>query len=145
MKSSDLFVSQFCKQYAIPSTTTFMVWSCIIIALAIANVLCCTTTGPWFNIKTPSYQYRKSHCGDKTVVRSSYLHNGVSYTGKMTSLYWTSPLTWNKIYLILEWTLTSTHCGMNKMAAILQETFSNSFFCVCMFERKFWNFTENYT
>ena len=35
-----------------------------------------------------SYQYRKSHCGDKTVVRSSYLHNGVSYTGKMTSLYW---------------------------------------------------------
>ena len=26
------------------------------------------------------YQYRKSHCGDKTVVRSSYLHNGISYT-----------------------------------------------------------------
>ena len=32
-----------------------------------------------------SYQYRKSHCGDKTVVRSSYLHNGISYTGKMSS------------------------------------------------------------
>ena len=47
--------------------------------------------GPWFNIKMTSYQYRKSHCGDKAVVRSSYLHNGVSYTGKMTSLYWTSP------------------------------------------------------
>ena len=45
-------------------------------------------TGPWFNIKMSSYQYRKSHCGDKTVVRSSYLHNGISYTGKMTSLYW---------------------------------------------------------
>ena len=44
--------------------------------------------GPWFNIKMPSYQYRKSHCGDKTVVRSSYLHNGISYTGKMTSSYW---------------------------------------------------------
>ena len=44
--------------------------------------------GPWFNIKMPSYQYRKSHCGDKTVVRSSYLHNGISYTGKMSSLYW---------------------------------------------------------
>ena len=38
-----------------------------------------------------SYQYRKSHCGDKTVVRSSYLHYGISYTGKMTSLYWFSP------------------------------------------------------
>ena len=37
-------------------------------------------TGPWFNIKMTSYQYRKSHCGDKTVVRSSYLHNGISYT-----------------------------------------------------------------
>ena len=30
----------------------------------------------------------KSTCGDKTVVRSSYLHNGISYTGKMSSLYW---------------------------------------------------------
>ena len=46
------------------------------------------TPGPWFNIKMSSYQYRKSHCGDKTVVRSSYLHNGISYTDKMTSLYW---------------------------------------------------------
>ena len=44
--------------------------------------------GPWFNIKMSSYQYRKSHYGDKTVVRSSYLHNGISFTGKMTYLYW---------------------------------------------------------
>ena len=49
------------------------------------------TSGPWFNIKMSSYQYRKPHCGDKTVVRSSYLHNGVSYTGKMSFLYWISP------------------------------------------------------
>ena len=45
-------------------------------------------TGPWFNIKMSSYQYRKSHCGDKTILRPSYLHNGISYTGKMSSLYW---------------------------------------------------------
>ena len=51
-----------------------------------------TTSGARFNIKMWSYQYRKSHCGDKTVVRSSYLHNGISYTGKMASLYWFSPL-----------------------------------------------------
>ena len=38
--------------------------------------------GPWFNINMSSYQYRKSHCGDKTVVRSSYLNNRISYTGK---------------------------------------------------------------
>ena len=51
-----------------------------------------TSPGPWFNIKILSYQYRKSHCGDKTVVRSSYLHNGISYTGKTTSLYWIGAL-----------------------------------------------------
>ena len=42
----------------------------------------------WFNIKMSSYQYRKSHYGDKTILRPSYLHNGISYTGKTTSLYW---------------------------------------------------------
>ena len=47
--------------------------------------------GARFNIKMPSDQYRKSHCGDKTVVRSSYLHSGISYTGKMVSLYWIPP------------------------------------------------------
>ena len=49
-------------------------------------------TGPRFNIKMTSYQYRKSHCGDKTILRPSYLHNGVSYTGKTTSLYWIGAL-----------------------------------------------------
>ena len=39
-------------------------------------------------IESGPYQYRKSHCGDKTILRPSYLHNGISYTGKMTSLYW---------------------------------------------------------
>ena len=35
-----------------------------------------------------SYQYENSHCGDKTILRPSYLHNGISYTGKMSYLYW---------------------------------------------------------
>ena len=35
-----------------------------------------------------SYQYRKSHCGDKTILRPSFLHNGTSFTGKMSLLYW---------------------------------------------------------
>ena len=46
------------------------------------------SSGPWFNIKMTSYRHRKSHCGDKTILRLSYLHNGISYTGKTTSLYW---------------------------------------------------------
>ena len=45
---------------------------------------------PWpqFNIKMTSYQYRKFHYGDKTILRPSYPHNGISYTGKIISLYW---------------------------------------------------------
>ena len=50
------------------------------------------TAGYQFYIKISSYQYRKSYCGDKTVVRLSYLHNGISYTGKMVSLYWIGPV-----------------------------------------------------
>ena len=50
----------------------------------------------WFNIKMPSYQHRKSHCGDKTILLPSYLHNGISYAGKMTSLYWIRALLSNR-------------------------------------------------
>ena len=42
--------------------------------------------GPWFNIKMLSYQYRKSQCGDMTILRLSYI--GVSDICKTTSLYW---------------------------------------------------------
>ena len=45
-------------------------------------------SGGWFNKKMSSYQYRISHCGDKMILRPSYLHNRISYTGKITSLYW---------------------------------------------------------
>ena len=50
-----------------------------------------TNPGRWFNIKMPSYQYRKSHCAYKTIIRSSYLYNGNSSTGKVASLYWSNP------------------------------------------------------
>ena len=51
--------------------------------------------GGWFNKKMPSYLYRKSHCGDKTILRPSYLHSGISHTGKTTSLYWIRALVSN--------------------------------------------------
>ena len=38
-----------------------------------------------------SHQYKKSRCGDKTVLRPSSLHNGISHTSEMTSLYWINP------------------------------------------------------
>ena len=76
--------------------------------------------GPWFNIKMFSYQYRKSHCGDKTVVRSSYLHNGISYTGKITSLYWIRAL-------VCQFANGLTPLPLDKMATILQTIFSDAF------------------
>ena len=35
-----------------------------------------------------SCRYRKSHCGDKTILRPSDLHNGIPSTGTIASLYW---------------------------------------------------------
>ena len=42
--------------------------------------------GPWFSIKMLSYQCRKSHCGDKMVIRSPYLDSGISYAGPGSNL-----------------------------------------------------------
>ena len=42
--------------------------------------------------KMLSYLYRKFQCGHKTIIRSSFLHCGISFTGKMASLYWIRPL-----------------------------------------------------
>ena len=65
-----------------------------------------TNPGPWFEIKMSSYQYRNSHRGDKTILRPSYLHNGISFTGKMASLYWMWALgllaNWVLIALVLD-------------------------------------------
>ena len=44
--------------------------------------------GPWLNIKMSYYQCRKSYCGDETILWLYYLHNMISYTGEMASLYW---------------------------------------------------------
>ena len=70
------------------------------------------SSGPWFDIKMSSDQYRKYHYGDKTILWPSYLHNGISYTGKITSLYWikaqvTRPLgeaaMWPQKLLLTHW------------------------------------------
>ena len=77
--------------------------------------------GPRFNIKMSSYQYRKSHCGDKTVVRSSYLHNGISYTGNMSSLYWIGTL-----YAIPGWGMLM-HWGRDKWMLFCRRHFQMHF------------------
>ena len=49
-----------------------MTWAC---ERRQENMCALRTSGGWFNIKMASYQYRKSHCGEKTILRPSYLHN----------------------------------------------------------------------
>ena len=44
-------------------------------------------SGPSFNIKMLSYQYKKYYSGEKTALRSSSLQWDFLYTGKMTSSY----------------------------------------------------------
>ena len=47
-----------------------------------------TEAGGPLNIKTPSYQYRNSHCKDKTVSRPSYLYNDSPILRKTVFIYW---------------------------------------------------------
>ena len=74
---SKKLLDQFPGIYPIENAFSFVVLCFVVVLLS----------GPRFNIKMTSYQHRKSHCGDKTILRPSYLHNGISYTGKTTSLY----------------------------------------------------------
>ena len=63
----------------------------------------CSDSGGQLNIKMSSYQYRKSHCGDKMISWLSYLHNGISYTGKTTSLYWIRALVGKEFVPSAQW------------------------------------------
>ena len=55
-------------------------------------------TGASFNIKMSSYQYKKSHLRNRTILISSNLYNGNCYTGKIT--FWPlSPLGWKGIVI----------------------------------------------
>ena len=103
-----------------------------------------TIPGPWFNIKMSSYQYRKSHCGDKTVVRSSYLHNGISYTGKMTSLYWIRAL---GIYMFFQVNLLNDMFN-NRLIPLIKlkwHVLCNVLWNLLAFSNHYMNFDTSYT
>ena len=68
-----------------------------------------------------SYQYRKSHCGDKTILRPSYLNNGISYTSKTTSLYWIGALATVMYSSPYGYHISSLHiCNMPCLVCTLQ-------------------------
>ena len=100
------------NQFKITATSPRGQW----VKLMVSNPLTYWGQGP-DSIKRCRYcQYRKSHCGDKTILRPSYLHNGISYTGKTPPLYWVRalvrPLWTGSSYVLV------THLPLDKMAAI---------------------------
>ena len=50
--------------------------------------------GPWFSIKMSSYQYSKYHCGDKTILRLSYLHIWISILVRRHLCIESAPWSW---------------------------------------------------
>ena len=66
-------VSQNILKYLSPNIFAYQIWKLLLVG--------------WFNIKMLSYQYRKSPCGDETMLRTSYLHNGISLTSKTIHFY----------------------------------------------------------
>ena len=94
------------------------------------------SSGLWFNMMMLSYQYRKYHYGDKTVIRLSYLRNGIFYNGRVASLHGISPHSIlnqprTEIYQWEKWPYhfqsKLTHLSLDKMAAISQMIFSDEF------------------
>ena len=73
--------------------TLFLIPISFVILLVVSGAcqscicVCMYTPGAPFNIKMTSYWYRKCYCGDQTIIRSSYLHNGISFTGKASHHY----------------------------------------------------------
>ena len=85
---SDQIMASFGIPVFLIPDTTFNVRSFKFSAWRATDMLFKIFPGPWFNIKMSSYQYRKSHCGDKTVIISYYIHYGISCNNKMASLFW---------------------------------------------------------
>ena len=71
---------------------------------------------PHFNTKMLSFQHKKFHCGDKTILQPSYLHNRIFSTGKMILfLYWIKAL-----ISIQQATVTDGPSSMSKICKCLQ-------------------------
>ena len=113
----------------------FLIWCSIVqsVCMRAFRLLAClrrpaSNPGTRFNIKMTSYQYRKSHCGDKTILRPSYLHNGISYTGKMTSLYWIGALVSSEEDLLSIFDSKSLPC--DRVSKLNQVKTTNMYVCM---------------
>ena len=83
---------------------------------------------PWALIKKnmSSYQYRKTHCGDTTILRPSYLQNGISFTGKTTYLYWIRALIISRRYVL--YMVANTYLVIDLYALVLYFSWSQGLY-----------------
>ena len=103
--------------------------------------------GPHLNIKTVFSRYRNFHYEYKMVVRLSYIYNGNSYTGKMTSLYWASTQVMSYLKILnlqciscaalmhiygIKANLNSRNCGISEITPPLSKL-----------SQKLWHFHKN--
>ena len=80
MENNDLMRSQFCTCHD-STAVWFMFNLCFVIRIQGSD-----------SIKMSSHHYMKWNFGDKTVVRSSYLQSGNSYTGDRVSILYPHPM-----------------------------------------------------
>ena len=63
-------------------------WDCLILLCSSFILKWVSNQGGWFVTKVPSYQYRKPHCGDKTILWQSVPHLKIkSFPGTVYSRY----------------------------------------------------------
>ena len=84
---SETLLRNTTRQAQLETSHTATVYVCLFMSTSIVLPI----SWPRFNIKMISYHHRNSHCGDKTILGPSYIHNGIPYTSK-TSLYWIGAL-----------------------------------------------------
>ena len=86
---------------------------CISLATELWLMQCIVLASAWRLIQNKDHilQYMNSHRGDETVLRPSYLHSGISYSGKTTSIYdiylldQALSLPWASVHWLLQCTL----------------------------------------
>ena len=97
MHHSDQKCAHFCPEWWIVGYGTgalWALWDCsFTVFSAKVYLLLPFSAKMWaFQFINTLVVFYKWRLNQQTVIRSSYLHNGISYTGKIAALYWTNSL-----------------------------------------------------
>ena len=91
----------------VPAFFPHRLWLLYRIARTVSSMR--TGSGSWISIKMPSYQYRKYHCGDRTVVISSYFRMA------RPSEPWGFSWVWQSFASVYQFTESNDRCITKKL------------------------------